>query len=300
MKVLLCAAAFTIAVSLAQASPRILLLGDSTVITSYLPEEQRAHRVLEQELKASLPSAACEISNQADNGEFIARYLLSGAYERMRASVTGADIIVVRFGANDEKRVSPDEYGRQLGTFVDLLQTDFPGACVILETGVFMDPAHYSFDRNKTLQPYWQKARDIAKSRGLICCDTYAAMERATRDGQWDQRIRKTPKGDKQVLDASQDAGKEGNRAWFSDIHPNAEGTRVAARELAGCIAAYLHQGTPEPARKNDRPSRSSEDYVSLLNFKPEQLAEIRNPPWRKSLKKDNPAEDNFQQPLDR
>lgn len=268
---------------------RILLLGDSTVITSYLPEDQSYKHALECELKVAAPSSAFEVFNAADNGEFIARYLLSGHYERMRTSQPGADLIVVRFGVNDEKRVGPAEFGVQLEKLLDLLSEDFPGARIILETGIYMDPEHYSSDRNKTLIPYWNKTREIAAKRNLPLSDVYAAMERETAAGNWDLRIRKPGKDTEPVFDGRQDAGRENDRSWFSNVHPNAEGNRVAARELAKCLITSFPERLPSGNARNDRPTKTSADYENLLSFPMERLKEVQKPSWRKAAP---PADD--------
>lgn len=278
------------------APTRILLLGDSTVITSYLADEARPQSLLKNSLlNVDTPG---EVINAADNGEFIARYLLSGAYEHMRASTPGADIIVIRFGANDEKRVSPEEFSEQLKILISLLQEDFPGSCIILETGVYMDPKHYSFDRNKTLLPYWEKTREIAEAHHLPCSDVYAAMERATLAGNWDLRIRKTGKNESRVIDASLDDTKATNLAWFSDIHPNTEGVRVSAEELTSCIARTFPDKLPSGNRARERSAKSAEEYTKLLNFTPDRLAEIKNPPWRRGLKNESLPADALQQSI--
>lgn len=258
---------------------RLLLLGDSTVITSYLPEEEQFHRALGREL--GVLNRDVEICNAADNGEFIARYLFSGAYERMLAIQPGADIVVVRFGVNDEKRMDATEFGGQLDNFLGLLNEDFPGATLILETGIYIDPKHYTSDRNTTLVPYWQKTRDIAARRGLPLSDVYAAMEDATRSGNWDLRIRGNVAGSHRVLDASQDTGRDNDMAWFTDIHPNAAGTRVAAWTLAQCLSGAFPDGLPTGQRRKERLPKIMQDYSAYLAFPPERLPARCAPPWR-------------------
>jgi acyl-CoA thioesterase-1 len=258
---------------------RILLLGDSTLITTYLPEDDMFSRALERELKTL--GLEAEIFNAADNGEFIARYLLSGAYERMRARQHGADIIVVRFGVNDEKRVPAWEFGRHLEILLDLLDEDFPGARIILETGIYMDPEHYFRDRNQTLIPYWQKTREIAAGRGHMLCDVYAAMERETAKGNWDLRIRRNMPDGSRALDASQDTGREHDKVWFTDVHPNAKGTRLAAGELARCLAEAFPNGFPSGQARRQRNAKSAQEYSDLLAFAPERLLAPANPAWR-------------------
>ncbi|HWL51036.1 MAG TPA: SGNH/GDSL hydrolase family protein [Chthoniobacteraceae bacterium] len=260
---------------------RVILFGGSDVITSYLPEDERYHHVAQRLLQASCPGGRFEVLNAGDNGEFIARYLISGAYEKMRSQVSGADIVVVRFGGNDEKRVDQQEFRKHLELFLDLLKADFPDAIQVLETSIYMDPNHYHFDRNQTLTGYWQQTRDVAKERALECNDVYAMMERETLKGNWDLRIRSAPKGQERVLDDRQDAGKENDLRWFSDIHPNAKGVRLAADSLIETLGRAVSRKWPKGGGKASREPRSSSYYISLLSFGPERLKALTPPPWR-------------------
>lgn len=279
---------------------RVVLFGGSDVITSYLPEHERYHNVLEGQLQASFPKERFEVINAGDNGEFIARYLISGAYEKMRSQVPGADIVVVRFGGNDEKRVNQNEFRNHLEIFLDLLKTDFPDAIQVLETSIYMDPKHYHFDRNQTLIGYWQQTRDVAKERTLECNDVYAMMEKETLRGNWDLRIRNAPKGQKRVLDASQDTGKENDLKWFSDIHPNAKGVRLAADSLIKTLVRAIPNEWPNGGRKTQRDEPASAYYVSLLSFGPERLKALTPPPWRAAIRTamQEKALDGLQEPV--
>src|SRR5690606_37843598 len=123
------------------------------------------------------------------------------------------------------------EYHQQMLKFIELLKTDFPGIAIVLETGIYVDyPRHYTSDRNKSLDPYWEVSRKIAAESGYPLVDYYAVTKQEAAEGNWDIRIR-TQAGKQIILDASQDAGKENDPKWFTDIHPNPVGVQIAARE---------------------------------------------------------------------
>lgn len=258
----------------------VALFGGSSVATTYLPEESKHHVALEKELTKAYPEQAIKVSNFADNGEFIARYLLRGAYEKHRQSVPGLDVAIIRFGTNDIKRMDTAEYRGQMEKFIKLLKKDFPGIQIVLETGMYVDyPAHYTSDRNKKLNPAWQVSRDLAVKDGHPLVDYYETVKAEAAAGNWDVRVRAKNKGGGFILDASQDAGKENNSKWFTDIHPNPEGVRMAIREEVKTLKAYFPKKLPSGGKALERKSHSSADYSDYLNFPIARLEQKANNP---------------------
>lgn len=252
---------------------RVGLFGGSSVRTSYLPAEVSQTGVLQRELEMAYAGQRIEVINYADNGEFIARYLVNGGYERHRKEgMEGIDIAIIRFGANDQKRFKLPEYQELLRKFVALLESDFPGIRIIMETGMYLDyPAHYSSDRNKVLGPYWNAARVIAEERGWPLADVYGAAEAATKEGNWDLRIRSSrpPKG-KWVFDSSEDEGKD--IKWFTDIHPNPQGVKVTVAEQVRVLKATFPERLPAGNKAAARAPRGSEEWCQFLGITPDQL----------------------------
>jgi acyl-CoA thioesterase-1 len=247
---------------------RVVLFGGSSVRTSYLPIAAQHHVVLGGLLREAYPGQAVTVENRADNGEFIARYLLRGTYERHRADLPGIDVAIIRFGTNDQKRMDVDEYRRQFEKFLALLEQDFPGLHLILETGIYVDyPEHYNFDRNLELDPYWQVSRDLAQERNLPLVDYYAACKREAERGNWDIRVRRGL-----VIDSAQDAGKEGSADWFTDIHPNPRGTRLAAAEEARVLRAAFPRLLPVGQTTATREPENTAFYERYLDFPSDRL----------------------------
>lgn len=245
------------------------------MITSYLPEDDKHRSVLQRQLETAYAPQKIEVINLADNGEFIARYLTTGKYEKQRAGLKGLDVAIICFGINDQKRFDTAEFRQQLLDLIDLLKKDFPGVRIILQTGVYADyPAHYVTDRNQTLIPYWDAIRSVGAELGLPVCEVYQAMEQATKEGNWDLRIRQQSK-DKPprfVLDASQDHEHVGNVAWFSDIHPNPEGVRVAVKEQVKALKEIFPKELPMGNQIASRESKPNSFYIELLHCPAERL----------------------------
>lgn len=231
---------------------RIVLLGDSTVETRYLPKGQRLDVRLGVTLRTAYPGQAIQVANLAQAGEDIAGLLESGRYGRLRSRLDGIDIIFVRYGQNDAKRVTPERFYRHLGLLVDLLEADYPGIHVLLETGLYFDPSHMALPRNPRLIPYWNQTRRLARERGLALSHVYQAMARETAEGHWDLRVRSAPNG-RVLVDGRQDGGHGGDLAWYSNGHPNAEGTRVACDEQLRVLQQRFPSRLPEGGRRARR-----------------------------------------------
>lgn len=251
---------------------RVVLMGGSSVLTSYLPEESKHVKILQQALDEQYGPHRAEVLNWADNGLFIAKYLITGQYDRVRADVDGVDLFIIRFGTNDAKRMPPKEFGAHLRKLLDLLQTDYPDAKFLLEDGIYLDfPVHYTFDRNKKQAPYWDQTRQIAAERGIAMSNLFAESERVTREGQWDLRIRRQDNR-KITLDNSKDAEHAGDVGWFTDIHPNPTGVRVAVAAEMAAIRKLFPNTLPTGGRKNATPPRTMQAYIDLLEFTPDRL----------------------------
>jgi hypothetical protein len=116
---------------------------------------------------------------------------------------------------------------------------DYPGAKIVLATGMYLDPQHSAGyyqttyrvkdftpgeSRNKYLAPYFEQTRRIAKQRGFALADIAVRIKAETGAGNWDLRIRAD-----ETLDNSKDAEHAGDMHWFDNIHPNLHGSDVMA-----------------------------------------------------------------------
>lgn len=257
-----------------QESSRIVLFGGSSLATTYVPEEMKHRTLLEQRLREEYPEQEIEVLNCADNGEFFARYLLNGVYEQHRSQLQGVDVAIFRFGANDEKRMEHGEYARHMRIFVDLLRQDFPGVHIVLQTLIYLDyPTHYLYDRNQELEPFSEVSRKLAKESGFTLSDFYEAGKRETDKGNWDFRVRQGL-----VLDNSKDSGKENEVVWFSDIHPNPKGIRIAVEEDIRVLRERFPESLPAGQVAVPRTPYTTEEYERILDFPKTRLTLLRKP----------------------
>jgi len=269
---------------------RIALFGGSSSATTYLPEEFKHHNLLRNALEAGYPGEKVEVYNFADNGLFIARYLLDGLYGKDYAAMQGKniDIAILRCGINDAKRFSPKEFAGQTRQFIKLLQNDFPGVRIILETGFYLDyPKHYQSDRNRKLNPYWEVNRQIAKEMDLPLCDLYAESEKATTEGNWDLRIRsknreKYPKSPELFYWGTElDAEYGHHPEWFTDVHPSPNGVRLAVDTEAALLRRLYPEKLPTGHGKTGGPvDRDQAFFVRWIDCPPErlELLKTKNP----------------------
>jgi lysophospholipase L1-like esterase len=213
---------------------RIVLVGDSNTITSYLPPSQRVDGVLQRRLAAGFPGKRIEVENAGLGGESIKELLTRKRYERDLQTLGRADVFVISYAGNDANAYGPDEFERQQRELVRRLRTDFPAAKIILETtGYFDHPAHYTIDYNARMQPYTEATRRIAADGSDgggadALLDIYQTMQQRTAAGDWDFRYRVHPQW-KLTLDARYDAELGQSPAYYTNPHYNPRGTRLIA-----------------------------------------------------------------------
>ena len=210
----------------------LMLIGDCTLATTYLPPHHKNETVLERLLSAAYPGDRCAVTNEGLEGETVAQFLKR--YDRTFRRNDPPDYLLVRYGVNDRKRYGVDGFREQLSTLCRRLRADFPAARLLLETGMYVDyPAHYEFDRNRLLQPIYDVVRELGHDYGAPVVDIYERMHRETQCGNWDLRVRGYGVVDDEipVLGAGQDHLHAGDVRWWTNIHPNPAGIAVIADE---------------------------------------------------------------------
>jgi lysophospholipase L1-like esterase len=224
---------------------QILMLGDCTLATSYLPPPLKPEARLAEALARRYPGEAVTIVNEGLNGESVAGLLRR--YDRTMQRHPAPDYVLIRYGVNDRKAYGVDGFRRYLRELCDRLTTDYPHARLLLETGIYVDyPKHYEYDRNARLQPINDVIRGLGAERRFPVVDVYARMQRETEQGNWDLRIRGYGIVDDHmppVLGAGQDHLHGHDIRWFTNIHPNPAGVAVIADEEARVFAAHWPDG---------------------------------------------------------
>jgi acyl-CoA thioesterase-1 len=208
---------------------RVVVLGDSNCITSYLAPADRVDAMLAARLAKAYPSLRVDVENAGHNGDTVKRFLDAKRYERDLLTLDRIDVLFVRFGLNDRGAYGVDVFAKCHRELIRRLRRDFPKAKVILETGTYVDyPKHSDRDWNRDMKPYWDALRSLGcEADGVL--DIWDVMRRETRKGDWDLRYRQTPMG-KLIVNRRFDRGHEDDPKWFSNIHHTPAANRVIAR----------------------------------------------------------------------
>jgi lysophospholipase L1-like esterase len=218
--------------------------------------DKRIEAVLKDLLAQKMPQARWTIYNEAHGGEYV------GPKEGEPAGVSGplfttettgryfeivqrrprADVVFINYGGNDSKVYPPATFRKKLEMPGRRVEQDYPGAVIIFVTTMYVDPKHsgpYHRDdpkvpgfvdgstRNLYLEPYNRETREVSAARKYGLGDVYGRVEQETQKGKWDLRVRGDGEGDPR-----DDAKHAGDMAWFDNIHPNDQGTRIIAGVL--------------------------------------------------------------------
>jgi hypothetical protein len=208
---------------------RIVLLGDSNVLTSHLAQRDHVATLLQQRLAAARPDLKIEVENEGCNGESIKTLLERKRYERDILTLGNIHVAFIRYGYNDRKIYGAPEFERLQRELIRRLRADFPAIKIVLETGTFIDyPAHYNLDINPLMAPYHETTRRMATDvDGLV--DVYARMQQETANGNWDFRYRNHPQW-KLVLDGRFDAEHAFAPEYYSNPHHTLPCNRLIAQ----------------------------------------------------------------------
>jgi lysophospholipase L1-like esterase len=223
---------------------QILMLGDCTLATSYLPTRLKNETRLAEALSRHFPAEQVTIVNEGLDGEAVSGFLRR--YERTLARHPLPAYILVRYGVNDRRSDGISGFRANLRTLIERLRDDLPHARLLLETGMYVDyPAHYAWDRNAKMRPVYDVIRELGAAYSLPVVDIDERMRRETEQGNWDLRVRGYGVVDDQipVLGPGQDHLHGHDVRWFTNIHPNPSGVAVIADEEARVIAATWPAG---------------------------------------------------------
>ena len=235
-----------------QAAPEechVVLFGDSTVITGYLPKDQRIEAYLQAMLAKAYPGQKVRVSNVAQGGDYVGKFLLCGRYLREALSrFDKINIAIIRYGQNDWKHMYTANYEKWLNQFCDTLEADYPGVVIVPEAGMFFHPK-YMPGANRRAEQYWKVVAAVAKRRGYGFSNAFDAMRRATEAGNWDLRVRRDL-----THDTRKDALHKDEKRWFVNGHPNGAGNLVATKEEFAVIRKLFPKALPTTTgrRKGD------------------------------------------------
>ena len=234
---------------------KILLLGDSTVQTPYVPLNDQVQAKLKEKLKVLLPDQTFEVINAGQGGESIGPGAKSNfiekdidgfhfysRYDQVIKANKGVDIVFIRYGSNDKNNYSAAEFKKRLKNLCERLKTDYPGVKIAVETAMYIDPNHSaSKTPNEGTKDVFDVIRAFAKEEGYALDDIQEALKASTEAGTWDLRIR----SDKVTVDDSKDAAhlNDPDKSWWNNPHPNAKGLDIIAGLEADTVVKLLSKG---------------------------------------------------------
>ena len=200
----------------------VLHLGDSFTAGIYLPIEQRLPTLLQAMLVKALPAQKVRQINLAADGEYIKDLLESNRYKKIvKENYVRVDIAVIRYGGNDSRFGTAEDFKKQMATLCDNLLKDYPKVTIVLSTGTYLKG---NDDVNlKQYAPYWQATRDLAKERGYGLVDVYARFDKEQSD-----KLTRNP----------------------GDMHPSAAGVRLMAEEEFAVVKSIVAPAASSPAKQ--------------------------------------------------
>ena len=208
---------------------RVVLLGASNTITSYLRPEDRLDAMLEGKLKEACPALDIDVENAGVGGDTVKRFLESKRYERDLLTLGRIDVIFISYGGNDSNRYDVETFETYHRELITRLRADFPDTKVILHPGTWVDyPKHFDRDMNAQLKPYYDVLRKLAPAADGVL-DIPEVLRREVENGNWDLHYRNNPVG-KLILDDRFDEGHEDDPTWFSNIHHTPNANRLIAQ----------------------------------------------------------------------
>ena len=221
-------------------SVHLLMIGDCTLATSYLPLRFKNEHLLTAKLAELYPEDDCVVTNEGLDGESVAQFLKR--YDRTLKRNAEPDYVIIRYGVNDRRAYGVEGFEERMTELVERLRADRPHARIVLETGMYVDyPAHYEFDRNPILQPIYHVIRELGRRYSYPVVDLYERMRRETEQGNWDLRVRGYGVVDEEipVLGPGQDHLHVGDVRWWTNIHPNPNGMAMIVDEEARVLRQH-------------------------------------------------------------
>jgi lysophospholipase L1-like esterase len=203
----------------------VAMLGDSTDMASYLPEKLGVAYQLELLLRDRFNKSVVQVRNLAESGDWLGQLLTSGRLERELNTLPRCDVMVIRYGLNDNSKAEPEQFKQQLGEVCDRVTRRFPGVQIVIAT---------------TLPPRGQKFEDVtrafAEERKLPLVDVAARFRDLAKQGVWNWH---TGAGTAIGFDTHGDASGQA-KALEGNIHPNAFGCRTIAETVFRTIEPVM------------------------------------------------------------
>ncbi len=169
----LCLAA---AATVAAATPRVFIAGDSTA--SAYPPERAPRQGWGMQLQPYLADGV-EVRNHAQSGRSARSFIEQGWLDAIAQELRAGDVLLIQFGHNDAKVEDPARYSEPTAEYPSWLMRHVELARSRGATPVLVTPAERrKFDGNQLLDthgPYPQAMRELARREGLALVDLTAS-----------------------------------------------------------------------------------------------------------------------------
>jgi len=245
---------------------QILLLGDSTTEGSvprrHVPKGPHLEDVICELLAAEKDLPPTNVINLGLSGEYIQRLLESGRYEKAVSKLPGIDIVLIRYGLNDNARREnlAENFPKDYHELIQRLKKDHPKAELIVMTVIPYGDEEMCLRLNKL-------NAEVAKAEGLPLFDIYPRYAAELKRGPNILNYRRFPldkipenrrefvkpfvvpgaKPSVEVLDNRLDAHFGHLPGWFGDRHPNLAGYHVIGDETAKYLAPLIREKFRKP-----------------------------------------------------
>lgn len=240
---------------------QILLLGDSTTEGSvprrHVPKGPHLEDVIREFLAAEKDLPPTNVINLGLSGEYIQRLLESGRYEKAVSKLPGIDIVLIRYGLNDNARREnlAENFPKDYHELILRLKKDHPKAELIVMTVIPYGDEEVCLRLNKL-------NAEVAKAEELPLFDIYPRYAAELKRGPDMLNYRRFPlekipenrrefvkpfvvpgaKPSVEVLDNRLDAHFGHLPGWFGDRHPNLAGYHVIGDETAKYLAPLIRE----------------------------------------------------------
>ena len=196
----------------------VAMLGDSTDMVCYIEDSLKLHRHLEMLLTDRFPDSSISVRNLAESGDYLERLLASGRLERELDTLRRCDIMIIRYGLNDQgHQVPPEDFRKQLRETCDKVLKKFPDARIVLSTTI----PPFAPEMSET-------SREVAAERAypLVDVEKFLAEHAALGNSNWHTGPMT------QVGFPSEENPRDNPTGLKANKHPNIYGSRLIAEQV--------------------------------------------------------------------
>jgi len=203
------------------------MLGDSTDMVSYLPRESGPGYQLELLLRDRFHDRHVMVRNLAESGDYLKQLLESGRLDRELATLDRCDVMVIRYGLNDNKSATPMDFKAQLLETCGKVRTKFPGAQLVIATS--LPPRG---------QPFEAVTREAAAELGVPLVDIAEHFRAMGKRSEWNWHV-----GTGTMIGCRTEENPADNPDGLKgNIHPNAFGSRQIAEQVFKVIEPIVEK----------------------------------------------------------